>query len=531
MRVRNVSLERFKRFTKLNVGEIPESAKLCIIAGPNGSGKSSFFEAFNVWKRTRHHGLNWSLNYHVKSPQDGEIDHSRAVKIDFHGGDPKVTKKAIYIRSAYRNDPSFEIKSLSSAKPTLDENRLQMLIENDAVVSSNYQRLAAQALEDVFEREQASLTIGDFREKVIGDIKSATMRLFPDLVMNSIGNPLSSGTFRFDKGSSKGFLYQNLSGGEKAAFDLLLDIIVKRRELDDTVFCIDEPEAHMNTRLQGALLDELFNAMGDNCQLWLATHSIGMMRRARDIAKHHPGAVVFLDFGGRDFDVPQTVAPELPTRAFWQKVLDVAFDDFAALVAPTQVVICEGSRLGTAGPNAGMDARILDRIFGSEFPDTRFITGGNSHEVKTDRIALIQTLEALVQGTKVQRLVDRDDMSDEEVAERLSEGVRVLTWRNLESYMFHDSVISRLCDRHGAADKSADIIRFKKEELARAHVERGKPLDDLKSSSGAIVDYIKKALKLRNAGNTPKDFMHVTLADCMQDATEAYLQLRDDIFG
>ena len=57
----------------------------------------------------------------------------------------------------------------------------------------------------------------------------------------------------FDKGTSENLPY-NLSGGEKAAFDLLLDIFVKKVEYDDTVFCIDEPEAHMNPRLQGSSL-------------------------------------------------------------------------------------------------------------------------------------------------------------------------------------------------------------------------------------------------------------------------------------
>ena len=38
-------------------------------------------------------------------------------------------------------------------------------------------------------------------------------RLFPDLVLNDLGDPLDQGTFYFDKGTSKGFPYQNLSGG------------------------------------------------------------------------------------------------------------------------------------------------------------------------------------------------------------------------------------------------------------------------------------------------------------------------------
>ena len=121
----------------------------------------------------------------------------------------------------------------------------------------------------------------------------------------------------------KSFSYQNLSGGEKAAFDLLLDMVVKRRSFDDTVFVIDEPEAHMGTRLQGALLEELYRLIPDN-SMWIATHSIGMMRKARELYEAHPGEVIFLDFEGQNFDEPVNLHPIAPTRAFWERVLRVA---------------------------------------------------------------------------------------------------------------------------------------------------------------------------------------------------------------
>ncbi len=152
------------------------------------------------------------------------------------------------------------------------------MIQNDAAVNLNYQRLASQALEDLFENGHDETKIGELKEKLIGDIRLSMGRLFPDLMLNDLGNPLMMGTFRFDKGTSHHFEYKNLSGGEKAAFDLLLDFIVKRREFDDTVYCVDEPEAHMNTRLQAALLDELANNLPPDCQLWLATHSSRRVR-------------------------------------------------------------------------------------------------------------------------------------------------------------------------------------------------------------------------------------------------------------
>jgi hypothetical protein len=89
------------------------------------------------------------------------------------------------------------------------------MIETDAVVSHNYQRLVSQAISDVFVRENGQTTIAQFREKVLGQARDAVKRLFPDLILNDLGDPLVAGSFRFDKGDSKGFHYKNLSGGEK----------------------------------------------------------------------------------------------------------------------------------------------------------------------------------------------------------------------------------------------------------------------------------------------------------------------------
>ena len=269
------------------------------------------------------------------------------------------------------------------------------MIENTDViaVAQNYQRLASQALEDVFVNEKASTTMGEFREKVIGDIRAALKRVFPSLLLNDFGNPLTNGTFRFDKGTSHQFLYKNLSGGEKAAFDLLLDFTVKARTFTNTIYCIDEPEAHMNSRVQGALLDELYHCLPHGCQLWLASHSLGMMRRARDIEAANPGSVVFLDFHDIDFDLPQVLTPTRVTRKFWERVLNVALDDLSTLVALQRVVLCEGSPPGSSGRNMSHDAVCYNTIFDGEFPDTRFVSAGNSYDLQSDRLAFLSGLK------------------------------------------------------------------------------------------------------------------------------------------
>ena len=303
------------------------------------------------------------------------------------------------------------------------------MIDNDQAVSKNYARLVSQGFADAFEVKDESTTLGQFREELLGEIRDPVQRLFPGLVLNSLGNPLTSGTFKFDKGESRAFLYKNLSGGEKAAFDLLLDLLVKRREFDDTVFFIDEPEAHMGSALQGDLLAELVELVPNNSQIWLATHSIGMMRKALELSQKRPDEVVFLDFDGRDFDTEQTLLPTAADRPFWKRALRVALDDFADFVAPEGVFLCKGGKFG--GGKREYDAECYNTIFQHEFPEWVFVGAGNADDVEGDRRALESLIRLVSEGTTVRRLIDRDDRTDEEISKLNTQGARVLSLRSI----------------------------------------------------------------------------------------------------
>ena len=63
------------------------------------------------------------------------------------------------------------------------------------------------------------------------------------------------------------FHYMNLSGGEKAAFDLLLDVFVKASEYKDAIYCIDEPEDHIAAALHGRLLEAILDMVPSESQL------------------------------------------------------------------------------------------------------------------------------------------------------------------------------------------------------------------------------------------------------------------------
>lgn len=535
MHIEHIQLRRFKRFHDLTI-EVPKGTRLIVLAGPNGCGKSSLFEAF----RTRHGllggwGQNWDATYF---PKVGELDAAQfnsdsSVKIKFDKPEPsdqQLRRKMFYVRSAYRNDPAFIVNSIARQGKALDERRFNLMIENDAAVNSNYQRLASQALEDLFGNENDQTTIGELKQKLIGDIRSCMGRLFPDLMLNDLGNPLDTGTFRFDKGTSRHFEYKNLSGGEKAAFDLLLDFILKRREFDDTVFCIDEPEAHMNTRLQATLLGELFSSLPAGCQLWLATHSIGMMRRARDLAAQQPGTVAFLDFSDLDFDKPQVVLPSRPSRVFWERALEVALDDISALVTPDQVVICEGTPSSSLGKNSAHDARCYDIIFESEFPNTRFLSGGNSSDVQSDRLALVTAIQAIASGCTILRLVDRDDHSPLDIHDLHNQGINVLSRRHVECFLYDDEVLTALCVSVGKGSEASVLLQDKAAAIS-ASVGRGNSADDIKSAAGQIYNSAKKRLGLTGVGNDQQSFARNTLAPLITPNMQLYQELRRCIFG
>lgn len=319
MRLSSIQIKDFKRFKNLAIEDIPETTKLVLLTGPNGSGKTSVFEAFNYWILCINQRYEIDSEYHLRTrpPSGRQAAWNEAwdsIVPKFHGDiapfvintsvqtNPSQTRKAFYIRSAYRHEPDFTTNGLQRAEDILlDSQRPSRLILGESRVSENYQRLVGESLLSLYDPAQKQKTAGEITDQILGEVRSAMKDVFEDLVLEGPGNPMSGGTFRFTKGNTSGFHYKNLSGGEKAAFDLLLDFIVKKQVFNDTVYCIDEPELHMHTRLQGKLLNQLFKLIPDNSQLWVSTHSIGMARVASSLYNRNPAEVVFLDFHDCNF--------------------------------------------------------------------------------------------------------------------------------------------------------------------------------------------------------------------------------------
>ena len=540
MKIAGARIRDFKRFTELTLQDIPSDAKLVCLVGPNGSGKSSLFEAFNYWMVQIRQNANFDPLYHVKVGGPVSSNWSemfQRIEITFHGqqGDPRgdatVASKLLYFRSAYRHEPDFSINSLNRSDDVLrDSRRPPTLIAADSRVSDNYQRIVSASVEALYDPNQQTSTVGEITQRLIGRVRAAMTRVFGDLQLDGPGRPMQDGTFFFTKGTSRGYHYKNLSGGEKAAFDLLLDFILKTEAFNNTVFCIDEPELHMHTKLQGRLLDELLRQLPANCQIWISTHSIGMTRRAMDLHRLHSQEIVFLDFGAYDFDVPTIMQPARVDREFWKKMFDVTLDDLADLVAPREVVFCEGRReTGATKRNPTFDAYVYRHIFANSHPDTEFVPLGGTSEIEKDSALIAAVLSQMLPSIKTWKVFDRDDRSAVEIAELQRLGTRILSRRDLESYLWDDEIITALAASVGRPTDAIAIINEKQRLMALLPSQQ-MPVDDIKVISGPLYNFTKACLNLTVCGNNAPEFAKATLAPLVTPGTTVYAELESIVF-
>lgn len=541
MRLQSARIREFKRFHDLTVTGIPETVKLVILTGPNGSGKTSLFEAFNYWMSFLRGQNSFEAEYHSRLSVTGpSTAHELLQRIDlqFHGipdvrNDVDRKRKAFYIRSAYRHEPDFTVNNLGAADDILtDSRRAHRLIQQEQRVSENYQRMVAEAVMALYSDDPTTQQrlVRDVADELIGETRAAMLQVFDNLELQGPGNPITGGTFRFKKGAVSAFHYKNLSGGEKAAFDLLLDFIVKRRAFDDTVFCIDEPELHMHTRLQARLLEVMFSMVPPNCQLWLSTHSIGIARKAAELYAANPGQVAFIDFHDQDFDQPTVLAPVTPDRRFWQQMFHTALDDLAHLVVPKNVVFCEGKRLGSGGRRPSFDVDIYRRVFSAQYPDVEFIPLGGTTEVQQDGKTFSLLLSQIAPGIKCWKVFDRDDRHVTEIQQLEAEGVRVLQRRDLESYLWDDEVLTALCVAAGRPEVFVELQAEKQQALLEG-VRQGRPSDDVKAVAGRVYNKCKQSLGLTQCGNDAEAFARLTLAPLVSPGTAVYAELEASVMA
>src|SRR5690606_18442486 len=134
MKVKTIKINKFKRFTDLTITDIPDSARLIILAGPNGSGKTSLFDAFNHWYRFKGYNSTGSKDYYEKinTEDSGNQWYQNKVEIEFHQplavNNREEVKGKFYFRTAYRNEPDFTVSNLNKQQDPTKHIKLETLM-------------------------------------------------------------------------------------------------------------------------------------------------------------------------------------------------------------------------------------------------------------------------------------------------------------------------------------------------------------------------------------------------------------------
>lgn len=432
MKVKKVILKKFKRFTDLTIdlGENPK--KIIALVGENGCGKSSIFDAFEEKNKDVRggRGNNEYLSKSNYTPGDEER-YERSNSISIQTDESQIFSKiSIYIRSAYRFTSSLDLQSIQQL-PLLDEDNGRPMNSSaiDMRLQENYARFVGNFYNEVYDKD---ITGKKWCEDNIRNLNKILSEVF-DIKISSLGNPVEKrGKLYFEKGTSKNFPFDNLSSGEKEGIDMILDLIVKVNVFKDTIFCIDEPELHLNTAIQRKILIAIANLIPADCQLWIATHSIGFLRGLQNDLKDISQVI---DMSGIDFDKEVTLKPIDRTRANWQIIFKTVLEDITGLMAPKTIIYCEGKLLNS------LDETIFNTIF-SDLHDVMFISATNKSELVTYAGVALTIMNKAFEDVKIIAIVDKDD-GKPVVPKGSNVEVRYLKRREFENYLFDYEIVSK----------------------------------------------------------------------------------------
>jgi hypothetical protein len=252
-----------------------------------------------------------------------------------------------------------------------------------------------------------------------------------------------------------------------------------------------------------------------------------MLKKARELNDSSPNSVVFLDFDGKDFDSSVVLEPSEINKPIWSKFLELAFDDFAGLIAPQTIVFCEGTPKGRK--NKKFDQEVYSIIFQAEKPDVAFVSIGSCSELEDENNVSMRIVKEVLKNSEIIKVIDRDDKSEQQVEEYRRNGIKVLGRRHLECYLLDDEVIKKLCSVNNMAEKEMECLDIKKNAISNS-IERGNPSDDIKSASGEIYIGLKRTLNLRQCGNDTHSFLRDTIAQLITPDMAIYQELKKSIW-
>ncbi len=534
MLIKSIRLKNgYKRFKDLTIDLGDTPSRIVALVGPNGCGKSSVFDGMlfvqNAYtgqlgetgqQDSLYHSLNQQPNYSYQNVEISFTDGSFREVFDNKRIDGK--EKTIFsFRSPYRYNSKVKVAETRA----INEIRLNNYGASttnalDGKMETNYRRLQAKYAKY---RDENDFRPSEAKDHIVGELNSALSNCL-DLEISSLGEIQSGkGTIYFTKPDQPDpFEFNVLSAGEKEVVDILLDLYLRRDDYDDTVFLVDEPELHINTAIQKKLLIEIDKFVGGNCQIWVATHSIGFLRALQDDLRDDC-QIVYFEPGAEFATSSHVLRPIAKTRQNWLNIFQTALDDLAGLISPNRLVFCEGKAEPGNGEEKGLDARVYNNIFGEVHNDTLFVSsGGNTEPQQRSEIAFA-VLMKVFKGMEIIVLVDRDfasgkqtDANDREVyLSNNPDNHRVLKRWELENYLYDIEVLKKYSAEHG--------LMFDESAYNR-HV-RDIVNDHVKDKTGIIKNICGVT------GNINAELFKIELSKCITPDMSVYKELHDCIFS
>lgn len=531
MRIKKLRLfNGYKRFHDLTIDLGDNPARIVALVGANGSGKSSILDGI-LFHHTAYGALGskGSKDHLYHSMHNDPSFNYQSVQLEFDSGDYWTTREMrkgkentlFSFRSPYRYNSLLNVtQSIAVPEIYLNNYGASAASDLDDKMEENYRRLNIKFSNFM---HQADCKPSEAKAKIIGDLNNSIKNCL-DLEIDNIGNIESSqGTLFFKKPDHPNtFSFNVLSSGEKEVVDILLDLYLRQEEYNNTIFLLDEPELHINTSIQKNLLKEINKLIGNNCQLWLTTHSIGFIRALQDEPKEEC-QIIYFDDDYRLASETRTLTAAPKTTAMWRKIFGVALDDLTHLLSPKRIVYCEGrDSPGSGGRERGMDAQAYNSIFNSKYPDTLFVSsGGNTELDKRSDIAIailskaLPTLEILV-------LKDRDSGSGRCVSaeERLlyldmnADHHRMLDRWEIENYLFSKDALISYCKKN----------KLDFNEEAYDHL-----VEDIQNQSiKELSNHFRNICSIKT--NINPEVFKLKIAECLPENSETYRDLEKSIF-
>jgi len=478
MKIQKIHLKKYKRFFDLTIDLGDEPKRVVALVGPNGCGKSSIFDAmlflnnaYNLVGNTgnkdyHYHSLDQTANYNFEN-----------IDIQFDAGDfPSVRKAKIptglqntlfSFRSSFRFNGNLNVRE-SKAVSEIRKNDFgaSTAADIDQRIEQSYRRLKIKY--DTYMNAK-DCPPSAAKAHIIGELNAAISSCL-SLTVDDLGSiEAGNGTLFFRKDDYvKPFSYNVLSSGEKEVVDILLDLYLRKDEYNDTIYIIDEPELHLNTAIQRKLLIEINKMIPQNCQIWIATHSIGFLRALQD-ELNDISQIIEFDEGNRWAEQTYTLKPMIKSRNNWRDLFSTALDDLTGLISPKRIVYCEGRAEPTrTGGERGLDAIVFNTIFGEKYPDTLFISSGGNTELDQRSEIAISILSKVFSNVEILVLKDRDMASGKDTTEsdrqmylkNNPQSHRVLKRFEIENYLYDKEVLKKYCLVNGTVFKESDYDKF-----------------------------------------------------------------------